>query len=202
MTAPVAVGVVRTGTANLASVLAALRRLGTAPVLVDGPEAVRSVDHLVLPGVGALGAAMDGLRGAGVTEALVERIASGRPTLAVCLGLQILLEGSEESPGVEGLGVVPGRAARFPSDPALRVPQLGWNQVEPETNSRLLAAGYAYFAHSFRLADAPEGWSVAWTRHGGRYVSALERGGVLACQFHPELSGAWGLDLLRRWLRC
>ncbi len=191
--------VVVTGTANLASVLAGLRRAGANAQTTTDPDEVASVSHLVLPGVGALGAAMERLREEGLVDALTRRIESGRPTLAVCLGLQILLDGSEESPGVPALGAVPGHATRFTGD--IRVPQLGWNEVEP-AGGRLLEPGYAYFAHSYRLETAPEGWHPAWTEHGSRYVSAIEREGVLACQFHPELSGAWGLRLLERWLAC
>ncbi len=193
------VAVVPTRTANLASVRAGLRRAGGEPVEVEDPDAVRRAERLVLPGVGALAAAMTRLGEAGLAEPLAERVREGRPTLAICLGLQILLEGSEESPGVPGLGVVGGVATRFTGD--VRVPQLGWNRVEPE-GCAVLRPGYAYFAHSYRLTAPPSGWSCAWTEHGGRYVSAIERGPVLACQFHPELSGAWGTELLGRWLSC
>ncbi len=192
------VRVVRTGTANLASVVASLRRVDAEPVLCADPALLRAADRVVLPGVGALGAAMGTLQG-DLGDALRARVEAGRPTLAICLGLQLLLEGSDESPGVPALGLVPGRARRFDGD-ALRVPQLGWNRVEPDAGCRLLEPGYAYFAHSFYLPDAPEGWAVARTTHGVTYTSALERGPVLACQFHPELSGAWGLGLLARWL--
>jgi len=194
------VAVLATGTANLASVLAGLRRAGAEPYTTEDPAVVVHADRVVLPGVGALGAAMERLRSEGVVGALAERVTAGRPTLADCLGLQILLEGSEESPDVAGLAAVTGRATLFTGD--IRVPQLGWNRVEPDAGCRLLSPGYAYFAHSYRLESAPEGWAVAWTDHGGRYVSAIERGGVLACQFHPELSGAWGTELLRRWFSC
>lgn len=189
--------VVRTGLANLASVLAGLRRAGAEAEVTHAPEAVLRADRVVLPGVGALGAAMETLRREGLDSALYQRIAEGRPTLCVCLGLQLLLEGSEESPGVPGLGVVPGHARRFAG---VRVPQMGWNAVAPEDGCRLLAPGHAYFANSFRLVDPPPGWAVATAEHGGPFVAAMERGPVLACQFHPELSGAWGLDLLRRWV--
>ena len=193
------VAVVVTGTANLASILAGLHRAGARALTTTDIEAVIRASHLVLPGVGAFAAAMERLRADGLAEAIAARVRFGRPTLTVCLGLQLMLDGSDESPDVEGLCVVPGHATRFDGD--VRVPQLGWNKVEP-AGGRLVEPGYAYFAHSYRLTDAPEGWDVAWTDHGGRYVSALERDGVLACQFHPELSGAWGLRLLRRWLAC
>jgi imidazole glycerol phosphate synthase glutamine amidotransferase subunit len=134
----------------------------------------------------------------GLAEPVRERIRSNRPTLAICLGLQLLAEGSEESPGVGGLRVFSGSAARFTGN--VRVPQLGWNEIVPDAGCRFLERGYAYFANSYRLAEAPSGWSVAWAEHGERFVAAMERGAALACQFHPELSGAWGLRLLQRWL--
>jgi glutamine amidotransferase len=160
---------------------------------------VRAAPHVVLPGVGAFGAAMELLSRDGLTEALIDRLRAGRPTLAICLGLQLLCQGSDESPGVPGLGVVPGRATRLPNH--VRVPQMGWNMVEPAPGCRLLRPGYAYFANSFRLATQPPQWEAAWTDHGGPFVAAMERGALLACQFHPELSGAWGLELIGRWLQ-
>lgn len=187
-----------TGTANMASVLAGLERAGASARITTGPDQVFSTDRLVLPGVGALGAAMNRLSGDGLVEALTARVREGRPTLAVCLGLQILCESSAESPGVRGLGILKCRAEKFPS--SVRVPQIGWNRVEADSGCRLLVSGYAYFANSYRLADPPAGWNAAYSDHGGRFVAALEHGGVLACQFHPELSGQWGLALIRRWL--
>ncbi len=192
------VTVVRTGSANLASVVAALGRAGRTPELVDDAAAVAQAERLVLPGVGAFGAVMARLVELGLVEALTERIAAGRPTLAICLGLQVLASGSDESPGVAGLGVIPGRVTRLPD--GVVVPQLGWNRVEADPGCRLLCDGAAYFANSYKLDSAPDGWSVAWSDHGGPFVAALERGAVLACQFHPELSGAWGAALLARWL--
>jgi imidazole glycerol phosphate synthase glutamine amidotransferase subunit len=127
-----------------------------------------------------------------------ERIDAGRPTLAICLGFQLLFEGSEESPGVEGLGVVPGRIERF--NESVRVPQFGWNRVIPATESAMVRSGYAYLANSYRAGAPVPGWACAMADHGGPFVAAMERGPVLACQFHPELSGRWGLDLLGRWI--
>lgn len=190
--------VVRTGMANLASVLAAIRRLGVEPLVTTDPEVVGSASRLVLPGVGHFGAAMKMLGEAGLVEPIVAHVRQGRPLFAVCLGLQLLCEASEESPGVPGLGVVPGRVTRF--DPGVLIPQLGWNTVTPSGGSRLLREGYAYYANSYRLPSIPDGWEGATTDHGGRFVAALERGTLLACQFHPELSGAWGRELVERWL--
>lgn len=190
--------VARTGTANTASVLAGLTRAGAQPVLTHDPDAVRDADHVVLPGVGAFAAARTALDEAGLTESLTDRIEAGRPTLGICLGLQLLCASSDESPGVMGLAVVDGHIERFGDD--VRVPQLGWNEVLPDDRCLWIEPGYAYFANSYRLRHPPAGWNVARTDHGGRFVSAIERGDVLACQFHPELSGPWGLALLKRWL--
>jgi imidazole glycerol phosphate synthase glutamine amidotransferase subunit len=192
------VRVVPTGTANMASMIAGLERAGARAQITTDPDRVRSADRLVLPGVGALGAAMDRLAKDGLIQALAARVREGRPTLAVCVGLQILCESSAESPGVRGLGVFSGRVERF--DRSVRVPQMGWNRVEADDGCRLIESGFAYFANSYRLVDPPDGFCAAFSDHGGRFVAALERGGVLACQFHPELSGGWGLLLLKRWL--
>jgi imidazole glycerol phosphate synthase glutamine amidotransferase subunit len=193
--------VVRTGTANLASVLAALRRAAPEcePIVSDDREMVARADRLVLPGVGAFGAAMEQLQTAHLIETLRERMDDRRPTLCICLGLQLLLQGSDESPGVNGIGVAPGVARRFP--PQVRVPQMGFNRVTPvDERSTIVTAGAAYFANSYRLVNPPSGWTCSWTDYAGRFVSAMEREAVLACQFHPELSGSWGEALLRRWL--
>ncbi len=185
-----------TGAANTASMTVALERLGAEVCTVSSPDTVRAAPRLVVPGVGAFGPAMSRLRRDGVAESLADRLRTGRPTLLVCLGLQLLAERSEESPGIPGLGLVSSRATPFPS--GLRSPQQGWNRVEPDGGG-LVAPGHAYFSNGFRLIEAPAGWQVSWSDHGGRFIAALERGSVLACQFHPELSGDWGVDLLERW---
>ena len=190
--------IVPTGTANTASVMAALRRLGTEPRLAEGADDVMTARRVVLPGVGTFGAAMSALAQMDIVETLAERVSEGRPTLAVCVGMQLLGAGSEESDGLPGLGVIPARVSAFPTD--LTVPQLGWNRVEPEMGCRFVEPGWAYFANSYRFPTPPQGWAAAVTEYGGSFVSALERGDVLACQFHPELSGEWGSKLLDRWL--
>jgi glutamine amidotransferase len=158
---------------------------------------VAEAERLVLPGVGTFGATMAGLRAAGLDAAIAERARGGAPILAMCVGLQVLFEVSDESPGSEGLGVLPGRVGRFPE--TVRVPQFGWNLIEPEPGCRFLEPGFAYFANSFRTLAAP-GCKIARAEHGGSFVAALERGPLLACQFHPELSGAFGHRLIARWL--
>jgi imidazoleglycerol phosphate synthase glutamine amidotransferase subunit HisH len=111
----------------------------------------------------------------------------------------LLAEGSEENPGVAGLGLLPAAITGFAR--GLRIPHLGWNRVRAGDGCSLLEDGAAYFANSYKLDRAPAGWSGAFTDHGGDFVAAIERGPVLACQFHPELSGPWGQALIERWLK-
>ena len=193
------VTIVPTGTANTASVVAGLSRLGAAVEVTATAGDVRSAAGVVLPGVGSFGAAMGRIESLGLTEALRERIEAGRPTLAVCVGMQLLGRSSEESPSSTGLHVLEETVSRFGD--GVIVPQMGWNRVEPGPGSRFVEAGWAYFANSYRLDRLPEGWVGSSTDHGGSFPSALERGDVLACQFHPELSGQWGARLLDRWLQ-
>lgn len=189
---------VRTGTANLASVAAAFQRAGCRVRISDSADDVITAERLVLPGVGAFGAVAERIDALGLRATLVERFDADRPTLAICLGLQMLAADSEESPGADGLGVIPAQVTALP--PGARSPQLGWNRVTASTHCALLTDGAAYFANSYKLDAVPEGWAGAVTNHGGNFVAAVERGPVLACQFHPELSGAWGQGLIERWL--
>jgi imidazole glycerol phosphate synthase glutamine amidotransferase subunit len=193
--------IVPTGTANLASVVAAFRRLAAEPVVSAEPACILAASHVMLPGVGAFGAAMRRLREAGADRALRERIGGDRPTIAICVGHQLLFESSDESPGERGLAVVRGHVGRFPEN--VRVPQFGWNEVLADDACNLIEGGYAYFANSYRATSAP-GWRIATATHGGPFIAAMERGNVLGCQFHPELSGDFGAALLSRWLelRC
>lgn len=190
--------VAATGTANLASVWSALERLGARPVLARGPEDVRAARRIVLPGVGTFRAAMEQLARDGLVDALRAHAAERRPTLAVCLGFQLLFEASAESPGVDGLGVWARSIDALPA--GMRCPHLGWNAVEPSAGCRWLRPGEAYFAHSFWAKPNRELPSSATTTYGEPFVAAIEDGGILATQFHPELSGPWGLALLRAWL--
>jgi imidazole glycerol phosphate synthase glutamine amidotransferase subunit len=200
--------IVKTGVANLASVVAAFHRLGAMTTLTLDAELVAAADRVMLPGVGAFGAGMAALGGreSGLGAALVSRFSSDRPTMAICLGLQLLAESSDETPGISGLSIFErSHVARFAgADPRtglpLKVPQLGWNRVTPGPGARLVEPGHAYFANSFRLERAPSGWVAAMSDYGGPFVAALERGPHLACQIHPELSGPWGQALISRWL--
>lgn len=189
---------IRTGTANLASVAAAFHRAGCTVRISESPRDVIEAERLVLPGVGAFGAVARQIDALDLRTPLTERIRSGRPTMAICLGLQMLAGASDESPGAAGLGVISATATSLPD--GVRRPQLGWNRVAAGSGCRLLTDGVAYYANSYKLDAVPEGWNGALTDHGGAFVAALERGAVLACQFHPELSGEWGQRLVERWL--
>lgn len=186
------VGVVETETCNLASVRAAVRRAGGAPRPVRTPADLDGLHALVLPGVGAFGPAMARLRSWGLEAPLRARLTAsaegeGPRCMAVCLGFQLLGAGSEEAPDVSGLGLHEGVVRRLP--PGERVPHLGWNELNGDL------VGEAYFAHSFGLLQAPEGWRASRCDYGQGFVAALQRGRLLGCQFHPELSGAWGQAL-------
>lgn len=191
-------GIVETGVANTASVTAALRRAGVEPTTIEDAETVSALDRVVVPGVGAFGAGMAALHDLGVVDALIDRVDAGEPTFLVCLGMQLLARISDESPGVDGLGVIDHPVERFPE--GVTTPQFGWNVVDPAAEMVHIEPGYAYFANSYRIVDPPDGWRYAFTDHGGPFVAAMERDDVLACQFHPELSGAYGQRVIDRWI--
>lgn len=194
------VHVIETKVANIASMLAALKRINAQPVLTQDPKEVMIAQAVVLPGVGAFGAGMARLEELGLGDALRARAQQDLPTLCVCLGLQLLSQESEESPGVSGLGILDVKTIGFIPSKEILIPQLGWNHVQPDEGCTMLEPGYAYFANSYHLADTPTGWRAAHSVHGQRFISAVERGHWLACQFHPELSGGWGQALMQRWL--
>lgn len=190
--------IVRTGTANLASVVAAFERLRLAVGVTEDANEVRDASLVVLPGVGSFGACMGRLNELGLVGALRARVAAARPLLGICLGMQVMFEASDETPGAAGMGVAAGTLRRF--DRSVSVPQLGWNRIEADADCAVLASGMVYYANSYRLETPPEGWLAGTTDHGGPFVGAVERGPVVLCQFHPELSGAAGAALLGRWV--
>ena len=196
-----AVTVVRTSTANLASVLTGFERLGCTVRTTADADEVAAADRLVLPGVGAFAAARHAIAAHGLEDALRERIERARPTLGICLGMQLMARGSEEAPGVPGLGVLDGVVGSYQSgEEGWRVPQMGWNLVTPAEGCEIVPRGYAYFANSYRLKTASGDWLPVWCDYAGRFLAAVERGPVVGCQFHPELSGDYGKALLTRWL--
>ncbi len=192
------------GAGNVRSLRNAIQALGFELTEIEHPSDILKAERLIFPGVGAFGAAMERLHQLGYVEPLKEYLAAGRPFLGICIGLQTLFEGSEESPGVAGLGLIPGLIRRF-DDPNLSVPHMGWNGVRVERPSPLFAdyeGEKFYFVHSYRAEpDARNAdWRLATTDYGQPFLSAVSRGRVAAVQFHPEKSGAAGLRLLRHFL--
>jgi glutamine amidotransferase len=177
--------------------------LGVDARLTSDAGEIAKADAVVLPGVGAFGACMRALRDAGLEGVARERATDGRPFLGVCVGMQMLFDGSDESPDVAGLGVLQGRVARLSGD--VKLPQIGWNTLETSPGSAMFdglpAPAWLYFVHSF--APRPVDLSIvsAWCEYGERFACAIERGSLWATQFHPEKSGATGLALLSHFVR-
>jgi imidazole glycerol phosphate synthase glutamine amidotransferase subunit len=197
------IAVVDYGAGNLVSIEQGLTASGAEVVVAGGPEAILGADALVVPGVGAAAPAMDRLRNAGFVNPIVDWIAADRPFLGVCLGLQLLFEGSDED-GAETFGVLAGRTRRLEEAPTL--PHIGWNQVVRRREHPLfdgIADGADfYFVHSYAGAPAEtvDDVILAETEHGSRFVSAVARGNLLGVQFHPERSGDDGLRLLANFV--
>jgi imidazole glycerol-phosphate synthase subunit HisH len=195
--------VIDAGTGNLRSVEKALAAVGARPLVTRDPEQVRRAPRVVVPGQGAFGDFMTGLRERGLEQPLREVIADGRPYLGICLGLQVLYEQSEEHGPVAGLGILRGGVVRFrPDDHALKVPHMGWNQVRrPAGGGDPLLAGIAdgadfYFVHSYYVAPAEPDTVALTCDYGVPFCAAVRWRNVFACQFHPEKSAAMGLRLL------
>ncbi len=196
------------GAGNVRSVRNAIKRLGFEVRDVKGPEDITSASRLIFPGVGSFGSAMERLAMDGYLEPLVRYIKEDRPFLGICLGLQTLFEGSEESPGVRGLGIIKGVVRRFDHS-ALSVPHIGWNGVCLQRQSALFEdyqGEKLYFVHSFRAVpeEANKEWILTTTSYGGSFISSVLKGRVMASQFHPEKSGHAGLNILKNFLtgRC
>ena len=190
--------VVDYGAGNVVSVLQALTRVGADPELSADPRRIAAADRLVFPGQGHFGQAMGRLRQTGLDDVLRDAIAAGRPFIGICLGLQLLFEGSDEAPEVAGLGVLAGRCTRFGDE--VKVPQIGWNQVQRARKGTLLDAvddgQHFYFVHSYHAVCADPGVLAGTAEHGGVFTAAVQRANLFAAQFHPEKSSAAGLALL------
>lgn len=200
------VALINYGAGNLRSVANALRELGVQPIIAASPDALTDATHLVLPGVGSFGDCMEQLHNRELVTPLRDWVAAGKPYLGICLGYQILFNSSEESPGVAGLGIVPGTVQRFKQTPGLKIPHMGWNSVvpsKPETGNwtGLGPEPYFYYVHSY--FPVPDNRSVvaAQTSYGDdTFAAAIELPNLLACQFHPEKSQDVGLRLIRNFL--
>ncbi len=190
--------IVETGLANIASVKAAFLREGVEVQCGTDAQMVEKAQRVVLPGVGAFDQAIFALRQNRLDTVLQNRIERGAPTLAICLGMQLLGSTSMESPEAQGLGCFKEQIVAFPDDAV--TPHFGWNELEVDSSNYLGEGNYVYFAHSYLLQKPPPNWSAAYCTYRTRFVAALQKDAVLACQFHPELSGTYGASILRRWL--
>ena len=196
------------GAGNLRSVHKALKHLGADVRLVTQPDQMKGARAVVLPGVGAFDDCLNALRRQSLIEACREAIRSGLPFLGICVGYQALFERSEEfNSSAAGLGIFAGKVVRFPERPGLKIPQIGWNQVEPTRPECPLfrdipPGSYFYFVHSFYPWPADRSIIAAETEYGGRFASAIWKDNVFATQFHPEKSQKVGLQLLQNFLDC
>ena len=198
---PVAIAVIDYGIGNLRSAEKAMQHVGADAFLTADPERIAAADGVVLPGVGAFGPCRQALSRAGLDGVTLDAVASGRPFLGICVGMQLLYDGSEESPGVAGLGVLPGMVRRLPD--GVKHPQMQWNRLDPLTESPLLDGlgerPWMYFVHSF--AAEPTGDVIATCDYGAAVPAAAQRENVYATQFHPEKSGQGGLTVLGNFVQ-
>lgn len=193
------------GASNIRSAQKAFEAVGAEVTVTSDPNVVRQGTRLVLPGVGAFGAGMDALRARGLDTAVIETAARGVPLLGICLGMQFLFERSDEMGEHLGLGLLPGGVTRFDlADPTLKVPHMGWNQVEYEHEHPLLhqvpSGSHTYFVHSYYCVPASRDHIIATTTYGHPFTSIVGHNHIFGIQFHPEKSQKRGLQLLRNYL--
>lgn len=189
---------------NIKSVEKALHYLGEEAVITRDRDTILGADRVILPGVGAFGDAMEKLRTYELDKVIQEVVAQNTPFLGICLGLQLLFESSEESEGVEGLGILKGKVARLPEESDLKIPHIGWNSLKYPNPGRLFTGiaedSYVYFVHSYYLQAKDSSIVTATTEYGTLIHASVEQGNVFACQFHPEKSSEVGMQILKNFL--
>lgn len=189
---------------NIKSVEKALLSMGETPVLTRDPDVILQADHIILPGVGSFGDAMENLNKFGLIDVIHEAINRKIPFLGICLGLQLLFESSEETPGVAGLGILKGKIVRIPEGPGLKIPHMGWNSLNVREGASLFKGlekePYVYFVHSYYLQAKDPKIVAATTEYGVTIHASVEKENVFACQFHPEKSSKTGLAILKNFL--
>lgn len=189
---------------NIRSVEKALQLLGEEVIITRDPEKILAADRVILPGVGAFGDAMEKLHAYQLVDVIRQVVKRGTPFLGICLGLQLLFERSEESPGVEGLGILKGEILRIPDAEGVKIPHIGWNSLQFPNRGRLFEGieedSYVYFVHSYYLRAQEASIVTAVTEYGTGIHASVEKDNVFACQFHPEKSGRVGLKILSNFL--
>ncbi len=189
---------------NIKSVEKAVQLLGGEARVTRNAAEILGADGVILPGVGAFGDAMEKLERYGLVDVIHQCVERNIPFLGICLGLQLLFDSSEESPGVKGLGILRGKVVRLPGDTGLKIPHIGWNDLRFPVKGRLfegIAEGaYVYFVHSYYLQAEDSGIVTATTEYGAQIHASVEKGNVFACQFHPEKSSGVGLKILNNFL--
>lgn len=189
---------------NLKSVEKALAALEEEPVVSREEKTILSADKVILPGVGSFGDAMEKLHQYGLVKVIRQVADKKIPLLGICLGLQLFFESSEESPGVKGLSLLPGKVVHFPRETGLKIPHMGWNSLDIKPGSRLFKGidqeAYVYFVHSYYLKADREADVAASSEYGVKFAASVERGNLFACQFHPEKSSDTGLKILKNFI--
>jgi glutamine amidotransferase len=189
---------------NIKSVEKAIISLGETAVITRDRDTILKADKVILPGVGAFGDAMEKLKSYGLVEVINEVVENNIPFLGICLGLQLLFESSEETPGVKGLGILKGKIVKIPDNQGLKVPQIGWNSLKFPNQGRLFKGikedSYVYFVHSYYLQADEPGIVTATTDYVTLIHASVEKGNVFACQFHPEKSSDVGLKILKNFI--
>ena len=197
------IAIIDYGAGNIQSVSKALKHIGCDCFITNKKDEILSADGAVLPGVGSFGDTVDSLNKYGIKEAVIEFINSGKPFLGICLGLQLLFPGSEESEGAEGLGVFDGTITKIPNGDGLKIPHMGWNSLTYPNRGRLFEGipeeTYVYFVHSYYLHAEDPSVVTATTEYGTRIDASVEKENLFACQFHPEKSSSWGLKILENF---
>lgn len=192
------IAIIDCGCGNINSVKNALNYLKVSSKTTGNPEDIESADRIIFPGVGSFGYVMENLKTKGIIEPIKKAITDGKPFLGICLGLQALFEESEESKGVRGLGIFKGKVVKFAKG---KVPMVGWNRILP-TKKGIFKEGYVYFVNSYYAVPADRTIIATKTDYFGDFVSSIQSKNITAVQFHPEKSGAFGIEILRRWLQC